>query len=111
MPAEGASAPEPVLVIMDFPARADRAGGFRALAESIAAEPGLVWKIWTEDREAGRAGGIYLFEGWAAARAYHAMHEARLEAVGVGPVRAEYRSVNAPLTAVTRGPVPAASIR
>ena len=31
------------------------------MAESIAAEPGLVWKIWTEDRKVARAGGIYLF--------------------------------------------------
>lgn len=90
---------------MDFPARQDGAPGLRPLAESIAAEPGLLWKIWTEDREAGRAGGIYLFDGWEAARAYHAMHEARLAKAGVGPVRAEYRTVNAELTAVTRGPV------
>lgn len=90
---------------MDFPARADRAPGLRALAESIATEPGLVWKIWTEDRAGGRAGGIYLFQSFAAADAYRAMHEARLSDVGVGPVRVEYRTVNAALTAVTRGPV------
>ena len=50
-----------VLVIMDFPANAARAPGLRAMAKSIAAEPGLVWKIWTEDRKVARAGGIYLF--------------------------------------------------
>lgn len=109
MPADPPGTPplaaEPVLIIMDFPARADRAGGMQALAESIATEAGLVWKIWTEDREAGRAGGIYLFTSHAAATAYHAMHEARLAAAGVGPVRAEYRHVNAALTALTRGPV------
>lgn len=33
-----------------------------ALAESIAGEPGLVWKIWTESADTGEAGGIYLFE-------------------------------------------------
>ena len=100
MPAE-----EPVLVIMDFPARADAAPGLRSLAESIALETGLIWKIWTEDRAGGRAGGIYLFASLAAAEAYHAMHETRLATAGVGPVRAEYRTVNAALTAVTRGPV------
>ena len=98
-------ADEATLVIMDFPARQGAAPGLQALAQSIAAEPGLVWKIWTEDREGGRAGGIYLFDSRAAAEAYHAMHEARLAAVGVGLVRAEYRTVNAALTAVTRGPV------
>jgi hypothetical protein len=66
----------PTLVIFDFPAR--KAGGeeqalaLRALAEDIAAEPDLLWKIWTEDKEAGRSGGIYLFRNRAAAEAYHA---------------------------------------
>ena len=82
MPAE-----EPVLVIMDFPARRDggpeQAAAMRALAESIAAEPGLIWKIWTQDVPGGRAGGIYLFASRAAAEAYHAMHAARLERQGI----------------------------
>lgn len=99
------AADETTLVIMDFPARQGAAPGLRALAESIAAEPGLIWKIWTEDHAGGRAGGIYLFDSPAAAQSYHAMHEARLAAAGVGPVRAEYRTVNAELTAVTRGPI------
>jgi len=101
MPAE-----QPVLVIMDFPARVGPSPGLPALAESIAGEPGLIWKIWTEDREGGRAGGIYLFVSRSEAEAYHAMHAARLGKQGLGPVRAEYRTVNAELTAVTRGPVP-----
>lgn len=32
-----------------------------SLARLIAKEPGLVWKIWTENQKAGEAGGIYLF--------------------------------------------------
>ena len=31
------------------------------LAESIADEPGLIWKIWTENAQESTAGGIYLF--------------------------------------------------
>jgi len=95
---------EPCLLVMDFPARAP--GGEErlvALAESIAREPGLIWKIWTQ--APGRAGGIYLFENRAAAEAYHAMHAARLSAQGIGPIQAEYRGVNAALTPITRGPV------
>jgi hypothetical protein len=97
------------LVIFDFPAR--KAGGeeqahaLRALAEDIAAEPDLLWKIWTEDKEAGRSGGIYLFRNRAAAEAYHTKHAARLMAVGVTGIEAVYRSYNAELTAITRGPV------
>lgn len=35
--------------------------GMEGLAHSIAEEPGLLWKIWTENEAAGEAGGIYLF--------------------------------------------------
>src|SRR3546814_12160027 len=34
---------------------------FHGLARDIASEPSLVWKYWTENEEAKRAGGIYLF--------------------------------------------------
>jgi len=96
---------EPILLIMDFPARPP--GGEERLvqlAETIAREPGLIWKIWTQ--APGRAGGIYLFQDRASAEAYHAMHAARLGAQGIGPITAEYRSSNAALTPITRGPVP-----
>ena len=53
------------------------------------------------DREAVRAGGTYLFASRPQARAYHAMHAARLAVVGVGPICAEYRTVNTVRTAVT----------
>jgi hypothetical protein len=106
------AAEEAVLVIMDFPARPpggpDQSMALKALAESIAQEPGLIWKIWTEDRSGGRAGGIYLFSSRETAEAYHAMHAERLGRQGIGPIRAEYRSANMALTALTRGPVPAA---
>lgn len=105
-------AEEPVLVIMDFPARRDggpeQAAAMRELAESIAVEPGLIWKIWTQDVPGGRAGGIYLFASRAAAEAYHAMHAARLEGQGIGPIAATYRTAVAGLSAVTRGPLPEA---
>ncbi|MCX7933273.1 MAG: YdhR family protein [Rhodovarius sp.] len=95
---------------MDFPARPpggeEQARALRALAESIAQEPGLIWKIWTRHEAEGRSGGIYLFESLPAAQAYHAMHAARLSAQGIGPIEATYRFVNGPLTAITRGPLP-----
>ena len=100
---------EPTLVIFDFPARPpggpDQAAALRALAEDIAAEPELLWKIWTEDRDAKRAGGIYLFRSRAAAEAYHAKHAARLAKAGVTGIEAAYRTYNGPLTEITRGPV------
>lgn len=42
--------------------------------------PGLVWKLWLEPCD-GKAGGLYLFESAAAARAY-----------AVGPVVARLRA-------------------
>lgn len=100
---------EPTIIIFDFPARPpggpEQAAALRALAEDIAAEPDLLWKIWTEARAEGRAGGIYLFRSRAAAEAYHAKHAARLAAMGITGIEAAYRTCNAPLTAITRGPM------
>ncbi|MCA3357968.1 MAG: YdhR family protein [Roseomonas sp.] len=97
------------LLIFDFPARKpggeDQRLALLALAKDIAAEPDLLWKIWTEDKEAGRSGGIYLFRTREAAEVYHAKHAARLTAAGVTGIEAVYRSYNAELTAITRGPV------
>ena len=99
----------PTLLIVDFPARPDggpaQEAALRALAEDIAAEPDLLWKIWTEETTERRAGGIYLFRSRAAAEAYHAKHAARLARFGITGIEAQYRGFNAPLTAITRGPV------
>jgi hypothetical protein len=99
----------PTLVIFDFPARApggpEQAAAIRALAGDIAAEPDLLWKIWTESTEEQRAGGVYLFRSRAAAQAYHAKHAARLAKAGITGIEATYRTFNAALTAITRGPV------
>ena len=35
------------------------------LAESINNEPGMIWKIWTQDPANNEAGGIYLFQDLA----------------------------------------------
>lgn len=76
------------------------------LAGSIALEPGLLWKIWTEDEASGTAGGVYLFETREQAQAYLAMHARRLEDFGVSGVRARIFSTNSRLDALTRAPTP-----
>ncbi len=100
---------QPTLVIFDFPARPpggpEQEAAIHALAEDIASEPDLLWKIWTESTEEKRAGGVYLFRSRAAAQAYHAKHAIRLAKAGIGGIEATYRTYNAPLTAITRGPV------
>ena len=55
------------------------------LARSIADEPGLIWKIWTENQEANEAGGVYCFRDAQSAKAYLAMHTARLKGFGSMP--------------------------
>lgn len=93
---------------MDFasppPWGTERDAKLQPLAESIAAEtPGLVWKIWTEDRAAGRAGGIYAFTNRADAEAYRAMHSTRVLARGATDIRAQLWEVNQALSVITRG--------
>ena len=71
------------------------------LARDIANEPGLVWKIWLENRETGHAGGIYLFRDAATAERYRVKHELRLSAKGLGEITANLFSVNTELSALT----------
>jgi hypothetical protein len=97
------------VLIFDFPNGAfgpDRTEALKPLAEDIAGQHGLLWKIWTEEPAAGRAGGVYLFESRAAAEAYHAMHAARLAARGVAGIEATYRGINATLSRIDRAPIP-----
>lgn len=75
------------------------------LAESINHEPGVIWKIWTENQQGQLAGGIYLFEDEASANAYLTMHTARLKAMGVAQVRGQLFDVNLPLSAINNAPL------
>ncbi len=99
----------PTLLQVDFPTEGpwgpEMSAAYAELASSIAREPGLRWKIWTEDRADGLAGGIYLFDDRAAAQAYLEMHTARLQSFGIDGIRGLIFDVNEPLTDATRGPL------
>jgi hypothetical protein len=100
----------PIVLIFDFPNAAfgpDRTEALKPLAEDIAGQHGLLWKIWTESPGEGRAGGVYLFADRASAEAYHAMHAKRLAARGVTGIEATYRGVNEVLSRIDRAPIPA----
>lgn len=75
------------------------------LAESIIQEPGLLWKIWTENADTQEAGGVYLFSDATSAQTYLDMHSARLTASGVTGIRAKLFGVNAPLSEICKGPM------
>lgn len=99
----------PVLLQVDFPYSGpwgeDMAQAMAELAQSIAQEPGLLWKIWTENAERQEAGGIYLFTDPASAQAYLTKHTQRLQGFGVTGTQAKVFEVNAALSQLNRAPV------
>lgn len=95
-----------VVVQVNFPMQgpwgAEMSEAFRGLAESINEEPGFLWKVWIEDQEAGRSGGIYLFDTREHAQAYVTMHTERLAGFGITEVSATYSDVNESLSTLNR---------
>jgi hypothetical protein len=88
-------------------ADAEQAEHLRHAAEGIAKLDGLRWKIWIYDDEAKLAGGLYLFDDEASARAFgDGILPRSLGALpGVSGISATYFDVDEALTAVTRGPL------
>ena len=76
----------------------------KELAETINSEPGMIWKLWTENELTEQAGGVYLFENQTTAQAYLAMHTARLQEMGIAEVRGKIFNVNESLSAINQGP-------
>ena len=98
-----------VLLQIDFPFTGpwgdEMAEAMRDLATDIASEDGLIWKIWTENADEGRAGGIYVFSDAASAERYEAKHTARLIQFGIGGIVAKRFEINGPLSELTRAPL------
>lgn len=98
-----------ILLQVDFPYQGPwgdaMSDALKGLAESIAHEPGLLWKIWTENPEKMEAGGVYVFSDRASAEAYLAMHTQRLLAFGVPQVNGKLFSINEALSAIDRAPL------
>lgn len=101
----------PCILQVDFPYNGpwgeEMAAAMEPLAESIAKEHGLLWKVWTEAPSRSEAGGIYLFAEEPDAERYLAMHSARLREWGVPVVRAKIFGVNADLSRIDRAPLAA----
>ncbi len=79
--------------------------GLKDLAESINNEPGFIWKVWTENKEAKEAGGIYLFESEETALAYLEKHTARLKTFGVEQIFSKVFDINEPLTKINKATI------
>jgi len=97
----------PKLLQMDYlypgPWGDEMAAELSELAHRIADVPGLICKVWTENRVAGEAGGIYLFADEASLDAYLGPKVERMEAFGIQGLRVRKFDVNEPLTRITRG--------
>lgn len=74
------------------------------LAESISQEPGLLWKIWTENAESQAADGVYLLTHATSTQNYLDKHSTRLTASGVSGIRVKLFAVNKPLSKICKGP-------
>ena len=96
------------LLQIDFPFAGpfgeEMAQGFEELAASINDEPGFLWKIWTENQNTQEAGGIYLFDSEANARAYLEKHTARLNSFGITGINGKIFDVNEALSSLNNGP-------
>lgn len=67
----------------DGPITDEFLAGTRQLAESIAEEPGIIWKIWTVEEGTSHYGSTYLFRNRDYLETYKAMHLERLKAIGI----------------------------
>lgn len=96
------------LLQVDFPMNGpfgeEMAKAFKELAEDIAKEEGLIWKIWTENKETQESGGIYLFKDEANAQRYLLKHSKRLQGLGIKDIRAKIYDVNRPLSEINKAP-------
>lgn len=89
----------------DGPVTAEFLAGTKGLAESIAQEPGVVWKIWTVEEGTNHFGSTYLFRDRASLETYKAMHMKRLEAIGVTVTSDHVFDIMEDLSAINNAPI------
>lgn len=95
-----------VMMYVDFPQDApfgdEMSKAFEDLAKSINDEDGALWKIWTENKEAKEAGGIYCFDCKENAQKYLKMHSERLAKYGYMNIRGKIFDINMPLSLINK---------
>ncbi|WP_350562509.1 monooxygenase [Psychrobacter sp. CAL346-MNA-CIBAN-0220] len=94
------------LLQIDFPHSGPFGSKFfnemKELAEDIATEKGLVYKLWTENEETKEAGGIYVFDNLNDANKYLSKHTKRLESFGFTNIKAKTFKINEELSAICK---------
>lgn len=94
------------LLQVDFPYSGPFSSAFfdamKELAEDIATENGLVYKLWTENEETQEAGGIYVFDNLNDANRYLEKHTQRLTSFGFKDIKSKVFVINEALSTITK---------
>ena len=94
------------LLQIDFPYSGPFGSAFfdamKELAEDIATENGLVYKLWKENEETQEAGGIYVFDNLDDANRYLEKHSQRLTSFGFKDIKSKVFVINEALSAITK---------
>jgi Putative mono-oxygenase ydhR len=78
----------------------------REAAEHIAQTDGMRWKIWIKSGERQQAGGVYLFDDEASARAFSEQVASKLKSIPlITDVTVEIFAIAEGPTRLTNGPV------
>lgn len=89
----------------DGPITDDFLAGTKQLAESIAEEPGIIWKIWTVEDGTNHYGSTYLFRNREYLETYKAMHLKRLEAIGIAVTADHIFDIMENVSAINNAPL------
>jgi len=73
------------------------------LAESLNREEGFISKIWIENPDTGKVGGIHLFDNLENAQNFAKKHGERLISIGASNLDIQYYNVNQPLSKINNG--------
>jgi hypothetical protein len=89
----------------DGPVTQEFLEGTKQLAESIAQEPGILWKIWTQEEGTNHFGSTYLFRSLGDLKKYKEMHLKRLEAFGITDIQDHVFDIMEDLSRINRAPL------
>lgn len=90
---------------VDGPPDAAMQKSMQQLAESIAEEPGVIWKIWTYEEGTNHIGSTYLFKDLEHLERYKAMHIKRLHAIGITDITDHIFDIMEDLSKITKAPL------
>ncbi len=90
---------------VDGPPNAEMQKSMQQLAESIAEEPGVLWKIWTYEEGTNHIGSTYLFKDLEHLQRYKTMHIKRLHAIGITDITDHIFDIMEDLSKITKAPL------